>query len=140
MTWRDPVYRPADFLVRTKAGHEAKADAFPNRQRSGPTSDYDRMRRIVLMPGCFWSGARDAAKPVRRVMNLKEVQICFAVLDQRERLIAKLAVLAGIRPGEIFGLTWGRITTTFADIRQRVYPGCNRLAQDQPVCSPGGAI
>jgi hypothetical protein len=40
-----------------------------------------------------------------------------------ERLIGKLAVIAGMRPGEIFGLTWGRLGTMFADIRQRVYRG-----------------
>jgi integrase len=66
---------------------------------------------------------KEAAKPVRRVMNIKEVQNYFAVLDQRERLIAKLAVIAGMRPGEIFALTWGRLTATYADIRQRVYRG-----------------
>lgn len=66
---------------------------------------------------------REAAKPVRRVMNMQEVQNCFGALDQRERLIAKLAVIAGMRPGEIFALTWGRLTATYADIRQRVYRG-----------------
>jgi hypothetical protein len=66
---------------------------------------------------------REAAKPVRRVMNMQEVRICFAALDQRERLIAKLAVIAGMRPAEIFALTRGRLTATYADIRQRVYRG-----------------
>src|SRR5262249_41182787 len=66
---------------------------------------------------------KEAAKPERRVMSMKEVQTLFSVLEQRERLIAKLAVIAGMRPGEIFGLTWGRLTTTYADIRQRVYRG-----------------
>jgi integrase len=66
---------------------------------------------------------REAAKPVRRAMMLKEVQICFGALDQRERLIAKLALIAGMRPGEIFALTWGRLTATYVDIRQRVYRG-----------------
>lgn len=66
---------------------------------------------------------RHAKKPVRRVMTMKEVQICFGVLDRRERLIAKLAVIAGMRPGEIFALTWGQMTATYADIRQRVYRG-----------------
>ena len=28
-----------------------------------------------------------------------------------------------MRPGEIFALTWGRLTATYADIRQRVYRG-----------------
>ncbi len=56
-------------------------------------------------------------------MTIREVQICFGALDLRERLIAKLALLAGMRPGEIFALTWGRLTATYADIRQRVYRG-----------------
>jgi integrase len=63
------------------------------------------------------------AQPERRTMTMKEVQICFSVLAQRERLIAKLAILAGMRPGEIFGLTWCRINATYAEIRQRVYRG-----------------
>ena len=66
---------------------------------------------------------RDAKRPARRVMTMKEVQICFGALERRERLIAKLAVIAGMRPGEIFALTWGRMTATYADIRQRVYRG-----------------
>lgn len=40
-------------------------------------------------------------------MNRKEALRCFAALEIRERLIVKLAVLAGLRPGEIFGLQWG---------------------------------
>ena len=54
-------------------------------------------------------------------MTIKEVQLCFGALDQRERLIAKLAILAGMRPGEIFAMTWGSRAATHADIRQRVY-------------------
>ena len=56
-------------------------------------------------------------------MTIKKVQSCFSLLGQRERLIAKLAILAGMRPREIFGLTWGRINVTYAEIRQRVYRG-----------------
>lgn len=66
---------------------------------------------------------KEAAQPERRVMSMKEVQTYFSVLELRERLIAKLAVLAGMRPGEIFALKWGRLTATYADIRQRVYRG-----------------
>jgi integrase len=55
-------------------------------------------------------------------MTIREVQLCFSVLGQRERLIAKLAILAGMRPGEIFGLKWEH-PTAHADIRQRVYRG-----------------
>jgi integrase len=35
----------------------------------------------------------------------------------------KLAILAGMRPSEIFALTWGRLTATYVDVRQRVYRG-----------------
>jgi len=66
---------------------------------------------------------RDAKRPEHTAMNLEEVQICFSVLEQRERLIVKLAILAGLRPGEILGLKWGRLSATHAEIRQRVYRG-----------------
>ena len=66
---------------------------------------------------------RDAKRPEHTAMSLEEVQKCFSVLEQRERLIVKFAVLAGLRPGEIFGLKWGRLSETHADIRQRVYRG-----------------
>jgi hypothetical protein len=35
-------------------------------------------------------------------MNREEVQKCFSVLELSERLMVKLGVLAGLRPGEIF--------------------------------------
>lgn len=66
---------------------------------------------------------REAKRPDRPVMTKEEVQRCFSTLELRERLIVKLAVLAGLRPGEIFGLKWGHISDTHADIRQRVYRG-----------------
>src|SRR5262249_41883008 len=37
--------------------------------------------------------------------------------------IVRLATLAGMRPGEIFGLTWQHVRADHADIRQRVYRG-----------------
>jgi integrase len=77
--------------------------------------------QVVRNPALLLFTPRDAKKPVRRAMTIKEVQLCFGALDLRERLIAKLAILAGMRPGEIFALTWGRLTATHADIRQRVY-------------------
>jgi integrase len=64
-----------------------------------------------------------AAKPDRKVMTAAEVQNCFNALGRRERLIAKLAILAGMRPGEIFALTWGEMNATYVNIRQRIYKG-----------------
>jgi len=66
---------------------------------------------------------REAVRADRRVMSIEDVQECFRVLAQRERLVAKLAILAGMRPGEIFALTWGHLTATAVNIRQRIYRG-----------------
>jgi len=76
---------------------------------------------VLRNPALLLFTPKTAAKPVHRAMTVMEVRQCFAVLGQRERLIAKLAVLAGMRPGEIFAITWGRLTETHADIMQRVY-------------------
>ena len=73
---------------------------------------------------------KEAEKPVRRAMTITEVQICFGAVPLRERLIAKLALLAGMRPGEIFALTWGRLTPTHAAIRIR--------AADTVICRATG--
>ncbi len=56
-------------------------------------------------------------------MTLEDVRRLLSVLEIREQLIAKLALLAGMRPGEIFGLKWARLEADYADIRQRVYRG-----------------
>jgi integrase len=53
----------------------------------------------------------------------EEVRRLCSVLDVRERLIARLALLAGMRPGEVFGLKWARLEADYADIQQRVYRG-----------------
>jgi len=76
---------------------------------------------IQLNPALLLFTPKQAKKPVRRVMTIAQVQPCLGAVGLRERLIAKLALLAGMRPGEIFALTWGRLTVTYADIRQRVY-------------------
>jgi integrase len=65
----------------------------------------------------------DAKRPERLAMTIEEVKRCYAVLGLRERLIVQLAIVAGMRPGEIFGLTWDRVGADFVDIRQRVYRG-----------------
>ena len=66
---------------------------------------------------------RYARRPAPRIMTVDQVRQLFQVLDVRERLIAKLAVLAGMRPGEILALKWSRLEADFADIRQRIYRG-----------------
>jgi integrase len=66
---------------------------------------------------------RECKKGDGRVMNIKEVNELFKSLELRERLIVKFAVLGGMRPGEIFALRRGYVTTTYADVSQRVYRG-----------------
>jgi integrase len=66
---------------------------------------------------------RECPRPATKIMTIKEVITLFSVLETRERLIARLAVIAGMRPGEIFALKWGRLEAEYADIQQRVYRG-----------------
>jgi integrase len=66
---------------------------------------------------------KEAKRPIRRVMSIDDVRTCFAVLGQREKLIARLAILAGMRPGEIFGLRWPMLGVDYADIQKRIYRG-----------------
>ena len=54
---------------------------------------------VVRNPALLLFIPREATRKERRVMSIKEVQVCFAALDQRERLIARLATIAGMRPG-----------------------------------------
>ena len=78
---------------------------------------------IARNPAMLLFTPSEASRGERLVMNLEEVKRCFVVLDLRERLIVQLAILAGMRPGEIFALTWQRVGPDYADIRQRVYKG-----------------
>jgi hypothetical protein len=56
-------------------------------------------------------------------MTIEGVNKVFAVLDLREPVNARLAIIAGMRPGEIFGLKMGPPGGEYADIQQRVYRG-----------------
>ena len=64
-----------------------------------------------------------APRPEKTYLTFDQVRIFFSVLDLRERLIGGFAILAGMRPGEIFGLTRARLDRDYADIQQRIYRG-----------------
>ena len=66
---------------------------------------------------------KEAAKPVKRRMSKQAVQMALSVLDLRERLVFLLAVLVGMRPGEIFVLRWGRVDAGMIEVAERVYRG-----------------
>lgn len=62
-------------------------------------------------------------KAERPVMNLAEVKVAIVGLGLRERLVFKLATVAGLRPGEIFGLRRRRVLDQVVGIQERVYRG-----------------
>jgi integrase len=66
---------------------------------------------------------RNAPRNETRRMTVDEVRDFLVVLELRERVIGGLAVLAGMRPGEIFALTRGKAESEYANIQQRVYRG-----------------
>lgn len=71
---------------------------------------------LLFTPKC-------AARKEKRVMTVTDIRSMFGALEEREVLIRKLAILAGMRPGEIFALRWGRVGEAFADVQERVYEG-----------------
>jgi integrase len=58
-----------------------------------------------------------------RPLSEQEVDQYLGVLDLRERLIARLAIYEGLRPGEILAVRWGTLENDAVLIRQRVYQG-----------------
>ena len=66
---------------------------------------------------------RKAPLASRTTMTWKEVTLLFSVLDLRELLICKLAIITGMRPGEIFALQWKHVEEDHLDIQQRIYRG-----------------
>jgi integrase len=57
------------------------------------------------------------------VMTGEQVVLLSSVLEPRENLICMLAVMAGMRPGEIFGLQWKHVNGSHLAVDQRVYRG-----------------
>jgi integrase len=66
---------------------------------------------------------REAKRPEWPTLNMKEVKTLFTILELRERLIVKFAVLGGMRPGEIFSLRRGGVRATCAEVKERLYRG-----------------
>ena len=64
---------------------------------------------------------REAKRNAKAVMTRQEVKLLFSTLGERELLICMLATIAGMRPGEIFGLKWQHVETDHVNVEQRVY-------------------
>lgn len=67
--------------------------------------------------------ARHVPRPNVASMNFEQVKLFFSVLELRERVIGGLAILAGMRPGEIFALRRSGSENEYIDITQRIYRG-----------------
>jgi integrase len=78
---------------------------------------------IRLNPAALLFTPKEAKRPKHRTMTVNQIRTAFEVLAIRERVISKLAILSGMRPGEIFGLKWGRISGAAAEVTQRIYRG-----------------
>jgi integrase len=78
---------------------------------------------LKLNPALLLFSPKGAKRPDRKVMGSKEISALLQVLESRERLVAKLCIFAGLRPGEVFALRWGSIADTFISVRERVYEG-----------------
>lgn len=65
------------------------------------------------------------AAPEKRVMSKDDVRTALTVLDVRERLILRMAVFDGMRPGEIFAIELGKIGASSVLIDQRPYGSSN---------------
>jgi integrase len=65
----------------------------------------------------------EARRPEHVTMDFGQVRLFFSVLELREKVIGGLATLAGMRPGEIFGLKRSVVTGERANVQQRIYRG-----------------
>ena len=63
---------------------------------------------------------RECRPPSRPVMTMDEAKTAFNAVDLRERVVLKLAVIAGMRCSEIFGLRRGRVKNGHVEIVERV--------------------
>jgi integrase len=66
---------------------------------------------------------RTAKTLPKAVMTKDEMRRALSALDLRERTVFGLAVLAGLRPGEILALRWGQVGPGVLRIEERVYRG-----------------
>ena len=78
---------------------------------------------LVKNPAHLLFPPRGAPIAPKLRMTLEEVNECFNALALRERVIVKFATLAGMRPGEIFGLKWDAVKGQHCEVRMRVYRG-----------------
>jgi integrase len=70
----------------------------------------------LFVPECKAAGDK-------RIMTVEEIRLALSVLDLRDRLIFRMAVFLGMRPGEIMAMRLGKISGNAILIDQRAYKG-----------------
>jgi integrase len=90
--------------------------------------DLRQILRMAMVEGCIVRNPaellfipREAPRGDSTVMGSEQVTKCLASFSGREGLVVKLALLVGLRPGEIFALRCGRIRDGFAKVSERIY-------------------
>jgi integrase len=78
---------------------------------------------VLRSPAALLFVPREAPRPSQRTLTIEEVRTVLSVLELREGVIAGLAIIAGMRPGEIFGLRRGQLEREYVNVQQRVYRG-----------------
>jgi integrase len=66
---------------------------------------------------------REAKRPQVTSMNFDQVRLFFSVPDVRQKVVGGLAIIAGMRPGEILALRRSGLEANHAVITQRIYRG-----------------
>jgi len=66
---------------------------------------------------------RTVAVPSRRILSPEQVQQILSVLGLREQLLVRLALVSGMRPGEILALQWKHVANDHVEVVQRLYRG-----------------
>lgn len=69
--------------------------------------------------GLFIPACKQA--PAKRVMTKEDVRLALGVLDLRGRLILRMGIFDGMRPGEIFAIQLGKIEGNSILIDRRIY-------------------
>jgi integrase len=78
---------------------------------------------LRLNPAALLYTPNAAKRPKHRVMTVEQIRTALGVLAMRERVIFKLAILGGMRPGEIFVLRRKGLAEAAAEITERIYRG-----------------
>ena len=65
-------------------------------------------------------------------MSPEDIRVALGVLGPRERLIFRMAVFDGMRPGEILAIRIGNVSGESVLIDQRAYKGTSALSRTDP--------